>query len=86
MCSVCVHGVYVKEVRLHSPLLAELQFVDCVSSAVLAWAEKFQVAKDNCSGTNHPHLPTCKVKADGPGKWWRNQDSLHVLYASQAGL
>ena len=49
---------------------------------VCAWAEKAKVAEGNCSYTNPPHLPTCKAKADEPGKWLRNQDSLHVLYAS----
>ena len=34
------------------------------------------------SCTNHPYLPTCKAKANEQGKWLRNQDSLHVLYAS----
>ena len=28
-----MHSVYVKDVALHSPLTAELQFVDCVISA-----------------------------------------------------
>ena len=37
-------------------------------------------AARNC--TNHPNLPTCKAKANEQGKWLRNQDSLHVLYAS----
>ena len=37
-------------------------------------------AERNC--TNHPHVPTCKAKANEQGKRLRNQDSLHVLYAS----
>ena len=81
-----MHSVYSEDVGLHSPLTAELQFVDWLSAPVLAWAEKFKVAEGNCSCTNHPHVPTCRTKADGPGKWRRNQDSLHVLYASQAAL
>ena len=32
--------------------------------------------------TNHPYLPTCKAKDNEQGKLLRNQDSLHVLYAS----
>ena len=69
-----MHSVYVNEFGLHSPLTAELQFVVCViGSAYLSAAR-------NC--TNHPHLPTCKAKANEQGKWLRNQDSFHVLYAS----
>ena len=81
-----MHSVYVEEVGLHSPLLAELQFVDCVSSARFSLGRKFKVAEGNCSCTNHSHLPPFKAKADGPSKWRRNQDSLHVLYASQAAV
>ena len=69
-----MHSVYVDEVGLHWPLTAELQFVVCVISSAY-----FSTAR-NC--TNHPHLPTCKAKANGQGKRLRNQDSLHVLYAS----
>ena len=68
----------------HSWLSCSLLIVG--SAPVIAWAEKVKVAEGNCSCTNHPHLPTCKAKADGPGKWRRNQDSLHVLYASRAAL
>ena len=32
-CSVCVHSVYVEDVGLPSPLLAEVEFVDCVIRA-----------------------------------------------------
>ena len=81
-----MHSMYVEDVGLHSPLTAVLQFVDCVISACFSLRRKFKVAEGNCTCTNHPHLPTCKAKANGPGKWWRNQDSLHVLYASQAAL
>ena len=78
-CSVCVHSVYVDEVGLHSPLLAELQFVVCVICAAY-----FSAAQRDC--TNHPYLPTCKAKADGLGLRLRNQDYLRVLYASQVAL
>ena len=33
-CSVCVHSVYDDEVGLSPPLLAEVQFVDCVICAL----------------------------------------------------
>ena len=35
---------------------------------------------------NGPYLPTCKAKAEGLGLRLRNQDYLHVLYASQVAL
>ena len=69
-----MHSVYVDEVGLHSPVTAELQFVVGVMCSAY-----FSAAR-NC--TNHPHLPTCKAKANEQGKRLRNQDSLHVLYAS----
>ena len=75
---MCVHSVYVDEVGQHSPLTAELQFVVCVICAAC-----FSAARD-C--TNHSHLPTCKAKANDFGLWLRNQDYLHVLYASQVAL
>ena len=74
-----MHSVYVDEVGLHSPLLAELQFVVCVICA-----EYFSAAQRDC--TSHPYLPTCKAKADDLGLRLRNQDYLHVLYASQVAL
>ena len=37
-----MHGVYVEEVALSSPLLAEGQFVDCVISARFSVGEKFK--------------------------------------------
>ena len=77
-CTVCVHSVYVDEVGLQLPLTAELQFVVCVICAAC-----FSAARD-C--TNHPHLPTCKAKANDYGLRLRNQDDLHVLYASQVAL
>ena len=36
VCSVCVHCVYDDVVGLSSPLLAEIQFVDCVISALFS--------------------------------------------------
>ena len=81
-----MHSVYVEDVGLHSPLQAELQFVDCVISARFSLGRKIESRRTQLQLTNHPHLPTCKAKADGPGKWRRNQDNLHVLYASQAAL
>ena len=74
-----MHSVYVDEVGLHSPLLAELHFVVCVICGAY-----FSAAQRDC--TNHPYLPTCKAKADGLGLRLRNQDYLHVLYASQVAL
>ena len=35
-----MHSVYVEEVGLPSPLVAELQFVDCVSSARFSLGRK----------------------------------------------
>ena len=40
--------------------------------------------KNNRCCTNHPDLPTCKTEANDLGLRRRNQDSLHMLYASQA--
>ena len=74
-----MHSVYVDEVELHSPLLAELQFVVCVICAAY-----FCAAPRDC--TNHSYLPTCKAKADGLGLRLRSQDYLHVFYASQVAL
>ena len=41
-CSVCVHSVYDDVVILSSPLLAEVQFVDCVISALFKSGRKNQ--------------------------------------------
>ena len=71
-----MHSVYVDEVRLHSPLLAEVRLFVCV-----IFAAYFSAAPRD--RTNRPFLPTCKAKADGLGLRLRNQDYLHVLYASQ---
>ena len=73
-----MHSAYVDEVGLHLPLTAELQFVVCVICAAC-----FSATRD-CA--NHPHLPTCKAKANDLGLRLRNQDYLHVLYASQVAL
>ena len=73
-----MHSVYVVEVGVHSSLTAELQFVVSVICSACFSAER------NC--TNHPHLPTCKAKANDLGLRLRNQDYLHVLYASQVPL
>ena len=40
--SVCVHSVYVEEVGLSSPLLAEVQFDDCVIRALFSVGRKIQ--------------------------------------------
>ena len=37
-----MHRVYAKGVGLHSPLLAEVQFVDCVISARFSLGRKIQ--------------------------------------------
>ena len=76
---MCVHSVDGGKVRLHSPLLAELQLFVCVICAAY-----FSAAQVDC--TNCPYLPTCKANADGLGLRLRNQDYLHVLYASQVAL
>ena len=74
-----MHSVDGGEVGLHSPLLAELQLFVCVICAAY-----FSAAQGDC--INHPYLPTCKAKGDGPGLRLRNQDYLHVLYASHVAL
>ena len=73
-----MHSVYVDEVGVHLPLTAELQFVVCVICAAC-----FRAARD-C--TNHPHLSTCKAKANDLSLRLRNQDYLHVLYTSHVAL
>ena len=70
---MCVHSVDGGEVGLHS------QFFVCVICAAY-----FSAAQRDC--TNHPDLPSCKAKADGLGLRLRNQDYLHVFYASQVAL
>ena len=68
---MCVHSVDGGEVRLHSPLLAELQLF-----VFVIFAAYFSAAQRDC--TNRPYLPTFKAKADGLGLRLRNQDYLHV--------
>ena len=41
-CSVCVHSVYDNVVGLFSPLLAEVQFVHCVISALFSVGRKME--------------------------------------------
>ena len=41
-CSVCVHSVYDDVVGLSSPLPAEVQFVDCVISALFSVGRRTQ--------------------------------------------
>ena len=74
-----MHSVYVDEVGLHSPILAELQLFVCVICAAY-----FSAAPREC--INRPYLSTCEAKADGLGLRLRNQDYLHVFYASQVAL
>ena len=52
-----MHSVDGFEVRLHSPLLVELQFF-----VYLIGTAFFSAAKRHC--TNRPYLPTCKAKAN----------------------
>ena len=54
-CSICVHSVDDCKVRLSPPLLAEVQFVVCRSSALFSWARK-------C--TNHPDLSHLRAEAN----------------------
>ena len=70
---MCVHSVDGGEVGLHSQLFV------CVICAAY-----FSAAQRDC--TNRPYLTTCKAKTDGLGLRLRNQDYLHVLYASQVAL
>ena len=41
-CSVCVHSVYVEHVGVPSPLLAQVQFVECSISARFSVGRKIQ--------------------------------------------
>ena len=61
-----MHSVYVAEVGLSSPLTAEVQFVDCVISALfLAWPEK-NPKSPKATAAAPITLPShiCKGKAD----------------------
>ena len=73
-----MHSVAVQDVGPRSPLLAEVQFGDCVITARFSLSRKIQ------SRPIHPDLPTCKAEANHLHLGRRNQDSVHVLYASQA--
>ena len=82
-----MHSVDVEDVGLPSPLLAEVRFVDCVISARFSLGRKIQSRRRQLQVHRiHPDLPTCKAEANDLGSRLRNQDSLHVLYASQAAL
>ena len=70
-----VHSADVDGVELPSQLLAEAQSIDCVMSAVY-----FSTAQG--TAPVHPDPPTCTTEANGLGSRRRNQDTLHVLYAS----
>ena len=72
-CSMCVHSMDGGEAGLHSQL-----FVCVICAAYFSAAQR--------DYTNRPYLPTCKAKAHGLGLRLRNQDYLHVLYASQVAL
>ena len=74
-----MHSVDGGEVGLRSPLQGELQLFVCVICAAY-----FSAAQRD--RTNRPYLPTCKAEVDGLGLRLRNQDYLHVLYASQVAL
>ena len=65
----------VEGVEPPSPLLAEAQSIGCVISAVC-----FSTAQR--TAPVHPDPPTCTTEANGLGSRRRNQDTLHVLYAS----
>ena len=52
-----MHSVYDDVVGLSSPLLAEVQFVDCVISALFGLGRKLKVAEGNCCCTHHPDPP-----------------------------
>ena len=54
-CSICVHSVNDEDVGLSPPLLAEVQFVVCGSSALFSWAR---------SCTNHPNLSHLRTEAN----------------------
>ena len=71
---MCLHSVDGGQVGLQS-----LQLFLCVICAAY-----FSAAQGDC--TNRPYLPTCKAQADILGLRLRNQDYLHVLYASQVAL
>ena len=81
-----MHSVYDDVVGLSSPLVAEVQFVDCVISALFSVGRKIQSCRRQLLLHQSPSSSHLKAKADELGKRLRNQASLHVLYASQADL
>ena len=81
-CSCCVHSVDVDGVELPSPLLAEVQSIVFVISA-LVWQGKKKMA---CCCTNHPTCPAVKQRPMKRCLRRRDQATLHVLYASQCDL
>ena len=68
---MCVHSAHGGEVGLHS-----LHLFVCVICAAY-----FSAAQGDC--TDRPYLPTCGAKADALSLRLRNENYLHVLYASQ---
>ena len=56
-CSVCVHSVYAEEVGLSSPLLAEVQFVDCVIRTLFSVGRQIQSPRREL--LLHPFTLTC---------------------------
>ena len=79
-----MHSVDVEEVGLPLPLLAEGQFVDCVISACFSLGEKFRSRRRQLQLHQFTlTFPPVKQKANDWGSKRRNQDSLHVFYASQ---
>ena len=60
-----MHSVDVEDVGLPSPLLAEVQFVDCVISARFSLGKKNSKSrKATAAAPIHPDLPTCKAEAN----------------------
>ena len=63
-----MHNVYDDAVRLSLPLLAEVQFVDCVICALLSFGRKIQKSpKANAAAPITLTLPTCKQRRMRPG-------------------
>ena len=81
-----MHSVCDDVVRLSSPLLAEVQFVDCVISALFSVGRKIRSHRRQLLLHQSPLSFHLKAKADELGKRQRNQAGLHVFYASQADL
>ena len=74
-----MHSVDGDEVVLHSPLLVELQFIVCDPRSIV----------QRCSSGTAPITLTFAPEEQRPMKERlerRNQDRLHVLYASQSAL